>query len=260
MVREPVRQLRGLFAWGRVYWRHRVMSRAAHRLANARDVADAAAGLERGVVYRSDAPMDRDHPPEGIPMWPPATVIDLRGAGEKGQVHPLEDGARVVSVDLLDAAALNAAGPHGALSSLDEMYALMTAPATAPGLTRVVAEVAKGAAPALVHCTAGKDRTGLSVALILRLLGVGRDQVVADYVLTQDHMPRVLSRMLAGTRSRVGGSRMTSIPREVLTAPAAAIETVLEHWDAHEGGVEGWYLTHGGDPQTLATLRRRLLA
>jgi protein-tyrosine phosphatase len=41
-----------------------------------------------------------------------------------------------------------------------------------------------GAAPVVVHCAAGKDRTGLLVALILALVGVGEDDIVADYALT----------------------------------------------------------------------------
>lgn len=255
-----MRQLRGLFAWGGVYWRHRVMSRAAHRLANARDLADAAPGVARSVVYRSDAPMAGDLDPHDIPRWPPATVVDLRGAAEKALEHPLAAKARVVGIDVLDAAAFTGDAPSSSLGSLDALYALMMSPGSAPGLTRVVAEVAHGEGPVLIHCSAGKDRTGLSAALILRLLGVERERVVADYVLTQQHMPRVLARMLAGRRSTITGSSLTSVPREVLTAPAEAILTVLDAWDSHAGGVEGWYLAHGGDAATLATLRRRLLA
>ncbi|MFN3866540.1 MAG: tyrosine-protein phosphatase [Demequina sp.] len=253
-------RLRSLFAWGWVYWRHRVMSRATHRLANVRDLADAAPGVVRDVVYRSDAPMPGDVEPGGILRWPPATVVDLRGAGEKAPSHPLAGDSRIVGIDLLDAAALVGGPGTGIMNSLAELYAVMTAPDAARGLTQVVGEVAWGDAPVLVHCSAGKDRTGVSTALVLRLLGIDRHRVVADYVLTEAHMPRVLARMLSGTRSSIGGTRLTSVPHEVLEAPAAAIETVLDAWDAHEGGVEGWYLAHGGEPRTLAELRRRLLA
>ena len=43
---------------------------------------------------------------------------------------------------------------------------------------------APGALPALVHCTAGKDRTGLVIALLLRLVGVDADTIAADYHAT----------------------------------------------------------------------------
>lgn len=236
------------------------MSRATHRLANVRDLADAAPGLVRHVAYRSDAPMEGDAPPGGVLPWPPATVVDLRGVGEKAEPHPLADGARIVEIDVLDSAALAGGAGHATLSSLAELYAVMTAPPAAQGLVRVVAEVAREDAPVLVHCSAGKDRTGVASALILRLLDVDRDRVVADYVLTEHHMPRVLARMLSGTRTSVGNTPLTSVPREILTAPAEAIEAVLGAWDDHAGGVEGWYLANGGDVDTLAALRRRLLA
>jgi protein-tyrosine phosphatase len=40
------------------------------------------------------------------------------------------------------------------------------------------------ALPALVHCTSGKDRTGFGIAVLLSALGVGRETIVADYLLT----------------------------------------------------------------------------
>ncbi|MFW7413560.1 tyrosine-protein phosphatase [Demequina sp. SO4-18] len=236
------------------------MSRATHSLANVRDLGDASPGLVRDVVYRSDAPMIGDSPPEGVVTWPPATVVDLRGPHEKGDAHPLEGGARIVGLDVLDAAAFADREARGALRSLADLYAVMIAPVAAATLTAVVSEVARAPAPVLVHCTAGKDRTGVSIALILRLLGVERTRVVADYALTQDHMPGVLARMLSSSRTSIGDTPLASVPKEVLRAPAGAIEVVLDAWDAHDGGVEGWYLAHGGDAEALTELRRRLRA
>ncbi|WP_084038177.1 tyrosine-protein phosphatase [Demequina sp. NBRC 110053] len=229
------------------------------RLANLRDLADAAPGLRAGIAYRSDAPFEGDAEPPGVEAWPPATVVDLRGPGEKDATHPLGPGVRTVEIDLL-----SAADPTGAamarLSTLEELYALMLGSGSAPGLVQVVAEVAREDAPVLFHCSAGKDRTGVSAALILALVGVSRDAVVADYHRTAEHMPSVLGRIMASAPSHVGDTPLASVPREILEAPEAAIESVLDAWDEHDGGVEGWYLAHGGDAQTLAALRGRLLA
>jgi len=58
--------------------------------------------------------------------------------------------------------------------------------------------------PMLFHCTAGKDRTGLASALVLTVLGVPRDKVIEDYVLTEKagdfRAPQPLRRRLPGTR------------------------------------------------------------
>ena len=43
------------------------------------------------------------------------------------------------------------------------------------------------ALPALVHCTSGKDRTGFGIAVLLSALGVGRETIVADYLLTNSY-------------------------------------------------------------------------
>ncbi len=250
-----MRRLRGLAGWGLIYWRYRIMSRAAPRLANARDIAGGVTGLLPAVVYRADAPRAGDVSPADCLAWPPATVVDLRAAGERTGDHPLGEHARVVHIDVLDAAAL---GGGGRLNSLAELYSLMIAPQAASGLVRVVAAAARDEPPVLIHCSAGKDRTGVSVALILRLLGVDRHLVVADYVRTEKHMPGVLARLLSDRRKSPGRSPLAAVPHEILEAPASAIETVLDVWDDFEGGVEGWYLAHGGDRGTLDELRSRL--
>ncbi|WP_084105615.1 tyrosine-protein phosphatase [Demequina sp. NBRC 110056] len=251
-------RVRHALAWAPFVWKHRVMRPPLDRLANLRDLADAAPGVRSGIAYRSDAPIAGDAAPTTVAAWPPATLVDLRGPGEKDGSHPLGEGVRVVEIDILAAA-----DPTGAemarIRSLADLYALMIAPGAAPGLTQVVREVAREDAPVLFHCSAGKDRTGVSAALILSLLGVDRDLIVADYHATQGHMPDVIGRMLAGAPKHVGDTPLASVPREVLEAPAAAIETVLDVWDAFDGGVEGWYLAHGGDAETLAALRGRLL-
>lgn len=253
-------RLRNAFGWGRVFWKHRIMSSPTPTLANARDLAHAAPGLVPGIAYRSDAPIAGDTPPEGLATWPPATVIDLRAAGEKAPEHPLATHARLVQVDILAAANLTGEAARTTLGSLDQLYTLMIGPDTAPGVVRVVAEVARAEPPVLFHCSAGKDRTGVSAALILRLLDVAHEHVVEDYTATAANMPDVLARMLSGAPASIGDTPLATVPKEVLDAPAHAIQAVLDTWDAHEGGVEGWYLAQGGDAETLSALRARFLA
>jgi protein-tyrosine phosphatase len=79
----------------------------------------------------------------------------------------------------------------------------------------------------VVHCSAGKDRTGVAVALVLEVLGVPRDVVVADYVLTNEAVD--LEAQLLGKGGTGVGLAGTSAP--ILALPPIARTAVL---DAHE--------------------------
>jgi protein-tyrosine phosphatase len=54
----------------------------------------------------------------------------------------------------------------------------------APRLRGVFSRIAEGDVPILVHCAAGKDRTGIAIALLLATLDVPHETIVEDYLLT----------------------------------------------------------------------------
>ncbi|MDN4474805.1 tyrosine-protein phosphatase [Demequina sp. SYSU T00192] len=228
-------------------------------LANARDVAAAAPGLRFGVAFRSDAPFAGDDAPVGLAPWPPATVVDLRDADEAHARHPLADAAAIRSIPLLTEAGLGAAHPGSTLLGL---YRAMISGGAARAVVGVATAVATAPGPVLVHCSAGKDRTGVSVALVLSLVGVERERIVEDYVATAGNMRGVVARIAAGWSGGGGephGVDLSRIPAEMLTAPAAAIEGVLDAWAA-AGGAEEWFLAQGGLASDVDALRQRLLA
>ncbi|WP_082096141.1 tyrosine-protein phosphatase [Demequina flava] len=228
-------------------------------LANVRDMADAAPGLRAGVYYRSDAPAEGDSAPEGLNPWPPATVLDLRGAQEKGRPHGLAAESRIVDLEILDEANLTGEQARATLESLEALYLHMTEGAAARALVSAVHELASDELPVLFHCSVGKDRTGVLAALVLSLLGVDRERIVADYCATGPHMEAVIARMMRGLSTEFAQAALSSVPPEVFAAPAHAIEVVLDRWEG-AGGTHAWYLDNGGDEDTLATLKARLLA
>lgn len=226
------------------------------RLVNLRDVASASPRLTAGVMLRSDAPLPTDvH--EGYDVaWPPATIVDLRDPGERGDEHPLAEHGEVVALPLLRGAPYRQDNQH---RSLEELYlALLESPVSAALLLEAVGAVAHAPAPVLVHCTAGKDRTGITVALVLRLLGVPREEVVADYLRTAEAMDQVLDRMAESLLAILSPERIASLPRGVHATPVEAITSFLDALE-DEGGAEQWFLTHGGATETLAALRSRLV-
>jgi hypothetical protein len=211
----------------------------------------------RGVLLRSDAPRVDDVVPGGL-AWPPRLVIDLRSEGEAGDDHPLGGDAAVHVVSLSADAAVDGlarTGPGG----LGMLYGSIL-DAAGPLFARTVGLLADAPEPALVHCTAGKDRTGLVVAVLLAAIGVERDAIVDDYAATQANMDGVIAR-IASTPARDGGPDWATVVAgadpEILTAPADAIVPVLRRLD-EDGGARAWLLGHGTDPDALDRLERRL--
>jgi protein-tyrosine phosphatase len=220
---------------------------------NLRDVGGMATSSGRSVgfgrILRSGVPIANDRVPDGL-VWPPSTVIDLRSAEEHQPTHPLSKfGAQIHSVPLLASLRPGAAMPN----ELADLYSLMLQNSS-DHLVNIVDVVAHSDGPVLIHCSAGKDRTGISVALLLSLVGVGREDVTTDYLRSKEHFDEIEARfdlLLAGNRAKLPSAYFTVVPD--------AINRVFDAWQAHPEGVTGWYLESGGDESTLERLHGRLL-
>ncbi|XWX05607.1 tyrosine-protein phosphatase (plasmid) [Aggregatilineales bacterium SYSU G02658] len=114
--------------------------------------------------------------------------------------------------------------------------------------------------PALVHCSAGKDRTGVAVALLLLVLGVPEEVVLADYSHTNDfydYIKTLSTDLIAGLKRL--GLRQEDITALLIADPANLAAT-LRHIDAAYGGVEGYFRTAlGFNDADLAALRATFL-
>jgi protein-tyrosine phosphatase len=108
------------------------------------------------------------------------------------------------------------------------------------------------AGPTLVHCAAGKDRTGVFVALVLDAVGVDRDAVVADYALSGERIEALFRRWTAASGEPMPADLTPHLPR------AEAMAAVLGHLDTEHGGAARWLLAHGLEEHSLTRLRDRL--
>lgn len=119
-----------------------------------------------------------------------------------------------------------------------------------------VAAIAEGG-PTLVHCAAGKDRTGLVIALVLAMLGVPDEIIIDDYALTGVLRPNRIDDY-AGMFSAAGADIERA--RALFESPAAAMASTLAHLrDAH-GDVETYLVEAGGlAPTVMEGLRSTLL-
>lgn len=224
------------------------------RPANVRDLGNlplVGGGRTRpGVLLRGDAPYDGDGPPPDVP-WPPRTVIDLRGARE-GDRSPAvwPAGTSVVQHPLYDAAALDGIPPDQALGAVYDGI-LTSAAHRVAGVAALVGDTGT----TFVHCTAGKDRTGVVVAALLLAAGVEPAAVAADYRRTEQAMPQVLERAF--------GRRVLERDRfhaPWAAAPAEAIAAVIDLITGWRGGPRQWHLDHGADAAALDLFVARLTA
>jgi protein-tyrosine phosphatase len=111
--------------------------------------------------------------------------------------------------------------------------------------------------PAVFHCTAGKDRTGLAAALLLTVLGVDRELILDDYELT--NVTRSEIRIAELTPELEAAGIDVEVVRPYLSAPRAAMADTLGWLDVVHGGAEQFLLTSGVSTDTLGDLRAGLL-
>jgi protein-tyrosine phosphatase len=115
-------------------------------------------------------------------------------------------------------------------------------------------DVAHAEGAAIVHCAAGKDRTGVVVALALEAVGVERQAVVADYVATGERISAVLERL----RSTPTYADDLDDADDVHVPRPETLERVLALLDERHGGPRGWLGEHGFGPGQVAALAARL--
>ncbi|MEV5830995.1 tyrosine-protein phosphatase [Spirillospora sp. NPDC052242] len=108
----------------------------------------------------------------------------------------------------------------------------------------------------LVHCAAGKDRTGVICALALETVGVTREAVVADYAQTGERLDAVLARLRA---TDTYAADLDGLPAEAHRPDPAIMEKVLARLEEEFGGAVGWLTAHGWTEEDTQALQDRLL-
>ncbi len=193
-------------------------------------------------------------------------IVDLRFPEELADDVPAEAPVEVVHISLLGTsrtaeweAEFNAAmdrAPHA------EAYLVWSYLEFLERYRSEFARVFEAIAPpapddgaVLVHCMGGKDRTGLVVGLILRLLGVSIDEIAADYALTEANLAPAFPAWVAAAPDAAERRR-----RELLLpSPAAAMRTVLTELESRYGSVDAYLRACGVTPVQLGAIRERLL-
>ena len=115
--------------------------------------------------------------------------------------------------------------------------------------------ITAGSGAAIVHCAAGKDRTGVVVALALSVAGVPHEEIVADYAMTAEVIDALVAKLAASPTYAEDMER-----RDVAshTPRAETMDRVLTLLDERFDGPVGWLDAHGFGADERAALRSRL--
>ncbi len=187
-------------------------------------------------------------------------VIDLRSALERSQDHSRSvlPGALHIWLPIHGGSRSSILSEDGVLS-LESLYRQVITDSawTIAAAVSVIAD--SGPLPVLVHCTAGKDRTGLVVALALEAAGVDRSAVVADYTQSALNLDGVwIDQALSAMVS--GGVPISPRLFEALGgSPDHAMTGLLAGLDAQYGSVVGFLTAHGLLEDSVAMLRAKLV-
>jgi hypothetical protein len=125
-------------------------------------------------------------------------------------------------------------------------------PDSVVGALRAIS-AARGAA--VVHCAAGKDRTGVVVALALSVAGVTRESIVADYAATGDRITEILNRLRV---SPTYAADIDRLPDDLHKPRAESMAVFLDQLDEGWDGPLGWLAEHGFGERDQDRLRTKL--
>ena len=204
------------------------------------------------------------------------TVIDLRTKVERdAEPDPAVPGSTNVMLDVLADSQMAASAdlrellkhPREVSSALGDGKAIefmsvayrdiVVLPSALTAYRGFFDAIEQASAPVLFHCTTGKDRTGWGAALIFTVLGVPRDQIVQEYLLTnQQLLPRFKKSFEAFERA--GGD--PEVLRPVLGVDQAYLQNSFDTADKEFGSMDR-YLSEGlgMNPERQQQFRARFL-
>ncbi len=252
-----VANLRSLGGWrtmdGRVVRHGRIFRSATLHFGQAADLA--ALGTQLGVTAVVDlrTQPEREHMPYRLPESIQPLVADVLGGVENSvpasMDRLLEEPARATE--------LLATGKG--IELMNQAYEqIVTLPSAHEAFASIYTRLADPAGgPLLFHCTTGKDRTGWASAALLLLLGVPEEDVFAEYLLTNQHLLPVFSRLFDSFAQGGGDPQYL---RPVLGVERGYLETALGQVRAEYGSIQGYFTEALGlGPDAQSDLRATLL-
>ena len=226
-------------------------------ITNLRDVGGIPVGTSRvreGMLFRSGNLAHVGPEAQDFLTTRVARVVDLRDDSEVSAEPCALPGLRIDHIPLF-------AGSVASFLLGDVSLAGLYRHIVEGGADRVVrvVRILSEGEPTLVHCTLGKDRTGVSVALALAAVGADRDAIVEDYALTASQLPESRNRAIAKWLEE----RLPIAHDAIAVAtqsPAPVMHELLAGIDDEYGSVADYLLAAGLTTQELEALGSALVA
>lgn len=223
-----------------------------------------------GLLYRSEALFGlSEQGKRQLEASPLKLILDLRAEEEATkQPDPDLDGIEKVHIPMLSGAMpedeqdiQEREGQHKDAAELLHQTYLSLIANNGKDYVNIVHHVAQTASEGkgtLIHCSAGKDRTGTSVAFILSLAGAKREQIVADYAASQKNLSGAWQNAMLAAIEKTGVSVPEAIRPMMVLTPPELIEEILNKIDSEYGGVADYILAHGGSQADIDSIRKAL--
>ncbi|MEV5753268.1 tyrosine-protein phosphatase [Actinoallomurus sp. NPDC052308] len=205
-------------------------------------------GLRNVVDLRSEAEVNLTGPGP-LTDVPTVTIHHLSLFTEGGRFTDVEADS-LDTEKILPWQSREEAGPESDRSVGHYLGYLADRPDSVVGALRVVP-----GGTSIVHCAAGKDRTGVVVAFALHVAGVPREEIVADYAATGERLEAILARLRS---SPVYAQDLDSRPADTHMPHPQTMEKFLAVIDERYDGPLGWLERHGWTDEDTAALRATL--
>jgi protein-tyrosine phosphatase len=196
------------------------------------------------------------------------TIVDLRAPREKKKELPPIDGARRIDVPIeLENRAREKIQPlmtkRGAegevIDVLKQMYRDLADEAWPQAGQLFQILLSADAYPLLIHCRAGKDRTGFMCALVQQAVGVERAAIFHDYCETNNHFGLVTPRMERMMKIFSFGRLQMENVRASLSAREEYLQAAFDQIDQRHGGLAAYLAKCGVTSREIETLRGLLV-
>lgn len=218
--------------------------------------------VRTGRVFRSDNP--KSLTPEGkqqlVSVVAPSLVIDLRIPLEvTREGYDLGEGVTLINCPMTPQSGINQEQiDAGMCDNLIDDY-MRQIEVNGGFVAQALGLIADpNSLPVVIHCTAGKDRTGIVCAMLLDLLGVEHDDITHDYQMTTRNMAPVVERIRNAPVFQENG--LAYAPDWIFASDAETMEGFLARMTAEFGSSEQWALQQGLTRAQVESLRSELLS